>query len=46
MEHFFEGVLDVSSEMQNVWYIVKIAQEKRIEIREEKNLTIKQVKRL
>ena len=39
-------VLDFSSEMENVWHIVKMAEFKNIEIRNEKNLSIKQIRRL
>ena len=39
-------VLDVSTDMENAWHIVKMAESKNIEIREEKNITIKQMKRL
>lgn len=39
-------VFDVSSEMHNAWYIVKMAEHKNIEIREEKDLSLKQIKRL
>ena len=39
-------VLDVSTEMENAWYIVKMAQYKNIEVREEKDLTLKQMRYL
>ena len=39
-------VLDISTEMENAWYIIKMAEYKNIEIREEKDLTIKQIKEL
>lgn len=39
-------ILDVSSEMQNAWYIVKMAEHKNIEIREEKDLSMKQIGKL
>ena len=39
-------VLDFLSEMENVWHIVKMAEFKNIEIRNEKNLSIKQIRRL
>lgn len=37
-------VYDVSTGMQNVWYLVKMAEYKGIEIRKEKDLTIKQIR--
>lgn len=39
-------VLDVSTTMENAWLLVKMAQHKNIEIREDKDLTIKQMKKL
>jgi len=39
-------VADISTDMENAWYIVEMAQHKNIEIREEKDLTIKQIKKL
>ena len=39
-------VLDISTEMENAWYIVKMAEFKNIEIREEKDLTIKQMRHI
>ncbi len=39
-------ILDISTEMQNAWYIVKMAEYKNIEIREEKDLTTKQMRHL
>ena len=37
-------VYDVATGMQNVWYLVKMAEYKGIEIRKEKDLTIKQIR--
>ncbi len=45
-DHNKTCVADVSTDMENAWYIVKLAESKNIEIREEKNLTIRQLKRL
>ena len=39
-------VLDISTEMENAWYIVKMAEYKNIEIREGKDMTIKQMRHL
>lgn len=39
-------ILDISTNMENAWFIVKMAEIKNIEIREEKNLTIKQIRKL
>lgn len=39
-------VLDVSTEMENAWYIIKMAEYKNIEVREEKDLTVKQMRHL
>ena len=39
-------VLDVSSEMQNAWFLIKMAEQKNIEIRNEKNLSLKQISKL
>ena len=39
-------VLDISTEMENAWYIIKMAENKNIEVREEKDLTIKQMRHL
>ena len=39
-------VADISTDMKNAWYIVAMAEHKNIEIREEKKLTIKQIKKL
>ena len=39
-------VLDISTEMENAWYIIKMAEYKNIEVREEKDLTIKQMRHL
>ncbi len=39
-------VLDVSSDADNAWYILKMAEEKQIEIRSEKNLSIRKMMRL
>lgn len=39
-------VLDISSDMQNAWQIIKMAEEKNIEILEEKYLSLKQISRL
>ena len=39
-------VLDISTEMENAWYIIKMAKYKNIEIRKEKDLTTKQMRHL
>ena len=39
-------VLDIPTEMENAWYIIKMAENKSIEIREEKDLTTKQMRYL
>ena len=39
-------VIDFHTHMQNAWYIVKMAEHKGIEIRKEKGLTLKQIRRL
>lgn len=39
-------VLVVSTEMENAWHIVKMAEHKNIEVREEKDLTVKQMHHL
>lgn len=39
-------VLDLFSDMENAWHIVEMAKAKGIEIRNEKNLTVKQMKKL
>lgn len=39
-------VLDISTEMENAWYVIKMAENKSIEIREEKDLTTKQMRHL
>ncbi len=39
-------VVDISSKMENAWQIVKIAEQKSIDIRQEKDLSIKQMRRL
>lgn len=39
-------VLDVSSEMQNAWYLIKMAEHKNLEVREEKDLSMKQISSL
>lgn len=39
-------VLDIGTNMENAWYIVKMAQYKNIEVREEKDLTLKQMRYL
>lgn len=39
-------VLDLSTDMENAWYIVEMAKHKNIEIREEKDLTVKQIRSL
>ncbi len=39
-------VLDVSTEMENAWYIIKMAEHKNIEVRKEKDLTIRQMRYL
>lgn len=38
--------LDISTGMENAWYLVKMAEGKGIEIRKEKNLSIKQIRKL
>ncbi len=39
-------VLDIGTNMENAWYLVEMAQSKKIEIRKEKDLTLKQISRL
>ena len=39
-------VIDFNTDMENVWYIVKMAEQKEIEIRNEKDLTLKQLAHL
>ena len=39
-------VIDFNTGMENVWYIVKMAEQKEIEIRNEKDLTLKQLAHL
>lgn len=39
-------VMDFHTHMQNAWYIVKMAEHKGIEIRKERGLTLKQIRRL
>ena len=39
-------VIDLSSEMDNAWYVVKMAEAKNIEVKHEKNLSLKQISRL
>lgn len=39
-------VLDISSEMENAWYVIKMAEHKNIEIRTEKDLSLKQINQL
>ena len=39
-------VLDFHTDMQNAWYIVKMAEHKGIEIRKERELTLKQIRKL
>ncbi len=39
-------VVDVSTEMENSWYIIKMAEQKNIEIRNEKDLSLKQISKL
>ena len=39
-------VIDLNTDMENVLYIVKMADQKEIEIRNEKNLTLKQLAHL
>ena len=39
-------VIDFNTNMENVWYIVKMAEQKEIEIRNEKDLTLKQLAHL
>ena len=39
-------VIDFNTDMQNVWYIVKMAEHKGIEIRKEKDLTLRQISKL
>ena len=38
--------LDASTKFTNTWYLVKMAEDKGIEIREEKDLSLKQIKHL
>ena len=39
-------VMDFTTDMQNAWYLVKMAEHKGIEIREEADLTLRQLRRL
>ena len=39
-------VIDLNTDMNNVWYIVKMAETKRIIIKQEKDLSLKQISRL
>ena len=39
-------VIDFNTDMENAWYIVKMAEQKEIEIKNEKDLTIKQLAHL
>ena len=39
-------VIDFNTDMENVWYIVKMAEQQEIEIRNEKDLTLKQLAHL
>ena len=39
-------VSDIGTNMENAWYIVKMAEHKNIEIRKEKDLTIRQMRYL
>lgn len=39
-------VIDFNTDMQNAWYIVKMAERKGIEIRNEKDLTLRQISKL
>ncbi len=38
--------LDASTKLKNTWYLVKMAEDKDIEIREEKDLSLKKIKHL
>ena len=39
-------VLDFHTDMQNAWYLVKMAEHKGIEIRKERELTLRQIRKL
>ena len=39
-------VIDLSTDMENVWYIVKMAEVKNITVKHEKNLSLKQISHL
>ncbi len=39
-------VIDFNTDMENAWYIVKMAEQKEIEVRNEKDLTLKQLAHL
>ena len=39
-------IIDLNTDMENAWYVVKMAEEKNIDIKYEKNLSLKQIFRL
>ncbi|MBE7027360.1 MAG: hypothetical protein E7410_07385 [Ruminococcaceae bacterium] len=39
-------IIDLNTDMDNAWYVVKMAEEKNITIRQEKNLSLKQISHL
>ena len=39
-------VIDFNTDMENAWYVVKMAEQKGIEVRNEKDLTLKQLAHL
>ena len=39
-------VIDFNTDMENAWYVVKMAEQKEIEVRNEKDLTLKQLAHL
>ena len=39
-------VIDFNTDMENAWYVVKMAEQKRIELKNEKDLTLKQLSHL
>lgn len=40
------GIATFSSEMENVWYVVKMAEHQGIEVKKEKDLTLNEIRRL
>ena len=39
-------IIDFNTDMENAWYVVKMAEEKRITIKQEKDLSLKQISHL